>query len=87
MVTGVTDYEGATRAPAFFADEAGVREFESKFERYGPFMSGLNDGQSETPTMMAKNLKDHFFGDQITEVSLVEDISDSSYVHPAVTAA
>ena len=86
-ITGVTDDEGATRASAFFADEAGVKEFENKFERLGPLMFGLHDGQSEAPKVMAKKVKDHYFGDKITEASLVDAISDSSYAHPVAAAA
>jgi len=86
-ITGVTDDEGATRASAFFADEAGVLEFENQFERYGPLMFGLHDGQSEAPLVMTKKVKDHYFGDKLTKAPLVDAISDSSYTHPVSTAA
>ena len=48
-IVGVTDDEGATRASAFFADMAGVKEFEDKFEKFGPLMFGFHDGQFEAP--------------------------------------
>jgi len=86
-LTGITDDEGATRASAFFADEAGAKEFEEKFEKYGPLMFGLDDGQSEAPMMNAKKVKDHYFGDKISPYNLVDAISDSSYAHPLETAA
>lgn len=86
-ITGITDDEGATRASAFFADEAGAKEFEEKFEKYGPLMFGLHDGQSEAPMMNAKKVKDHYFGDKISTHNLVDAISDSSYAHPMETAA
>ena len=54
--TGITDDEGATRGAAFFADMAGVRDFEENFEKYGPLMFGLHDGQSEAPKIMAKRV-------------------------------
>ena len=86
-VTGITDDEGGTRASAFFADEEGVTEFENKFDRYAPLMFGLNDGQSEAPIIMVKKVKDHYFGDKITEAPLVDAISDSSYAHPFATTS
>jgi carboxylesterase type B len=86
-ITGITDDEGATIASAFFADETGAKEFEDKFEKYAPLMFGLHDGQSEAPMMMAKKVKDHYFGDKITTYSLVDAISDSSYAHPVEAAA
>ena len=86
-ITGITDDEGATRASAFFADESGVKEFEEKFEKYGPLMFGLDDGQSEAPMMNAKKVKDHYFGDKLSTYTLVDAISDSSYAHPVETAA
>ena len=54
--TGITDDEGATRGAALFADMAGVRDFEENFEKYGPLMFGLHDGQSEAPKIMAKRV-------------------------------
>jgi hypothetical protein len=54
--SGLTDDEGAARGTAFFADMAGVREFEENFEKYGPLMFGLHDGQSEAPKIMAKRV-------------------------------
>ena len=53
---GITDDEGATRGAAFFADMAGVRDFEENFDKYGPLMFGLHDGQSEAPKIMAKRV-------------------------------
>jgi hypothetical protein len=35
---------------------AGVRDFEENFEKYGPLMFGLHDGQSEAPKIMAKRV-------------------------------
>jgi len=90
-IVGVTDDEGATRSAAFFADMAGVKEFEDKFEKYGPLMFGFHDGQSEAPKVMAKKVKDFYLGDkpmdQDIASNLVDAISDSSYAHPIDTAA
>jgi len=86
-ITGVTEDEGATRASAFFNDKEGVAEFESLYEVYAPLLFGLHDGQSEDPSAMAERVKDHYFGDKISEPALVDAISDSSYAYPAATAA
>jgi len=90
-IVGVTDDEGATRAAAFFADMAGVKEFEDKFEKYGPLMFGFHDGQSEAPKVMAKKVKDFYLGEKPMDLTiasnLVDAISDSSYAHPIDTAA
>jgi len=86
-ITGITDDEGATRAAPFFADDAGVKDFEEKFEKYGPLMFGFHDGQSEAPMMNAKKVKDHYFGDKMSTYTLVDAISDSAYAHPIETAA
>ena len=48
-MAGMTDDEGAYRAHAFFNDMAGVREFEESYDKLGPLMFGLHDGQSEAP--------------------------------------
>jgi len=90
-IIGVTDDEGATRASAFFADMSGVKEFEDKFEKYGPLMFGFHDGQSEAPKIMAKKVKDFYLGDKVMDLdiasNIVDAISDSSYAHPIDTAA
>jgi len=86
-LTGITDDEGAARASVFFADEEGVKEFETKFEKYGPLMFGFHDGQSEAPMMNAKKVKDHYFGDKIQTFTLVDAISDSAYAYPIETSA
>lgn len=86
-ITGVTDNEGATRAAAFFDDKEGVTEFEQMYDTIGPFMFGLHDGQSEDPKAIANKIKDYYFGDKISESTLVDAISDSSYSYPVSTAA
>jgi len=90
-IVGITDDEGADRGHAFFADMRGVREFEEKFETLGPLMFGLADGQSEAPKIMAKKVKDFYWGDEAlgeeNAESLVNAISDSSYAHPIDTAS
>ncbi len=55
-ITGITDDEGAFRASTFFADMKAVREFEEEFEKYGPLMFGLHDGQSEAPKINAQRV-------------------------------
>jgi len=90
-IVGITDDEGALRAHTFFSDMRGVREFEEKFETLGPLMFGLGDGQSEAPKIMAKKVKDFYWGEhdlgEETATSLVDAISDSSYAHPVDTAS
>ena len=90
-IVGLTDDEGATRSSAFFADPAGVVEFEANFDKYAPLMFGFHDGQSEAPKVMAKKVKDFYLGDkkldQESAALLVDAISDSSYAHPIDTAA
>jgi len=90
-ITGITDDEGATRTYAFFADLAGVREWEERFAELGPLMFGLHDGQSEAPKIMASKVRDFYFGSLPLEAAaskgLVDAISDSSYAHPVDTAA
>ena len=90
-MVGLTDDEGATRSAAFFADPAGVKEFEENFEKFGPLMFGFHDGQAEAPKVMAKKVKDFYLGDAAMDQSvagnLVDAISDSSYAHPIDTAA
>ena len=51
-MAGMTDDEGAYRAHSFFNDMRGVREFEENYEKYGPMMFGLHDGQSEAPKVI-----------------------------------
>ena len=48
-MAGMTDDEGAYRAHSFFADMRGVREFEEGYEKLGPQMFGVSNGQSEAP--------------------------------------
>lgn len=88
-IVGLTDDEGATRGSAFFADMAGVREFEESLEKYGPLMFGFHDGQSEAPKIMSKRVKDFYWADKSLDKdiasSLVDAISDSSYAHPIDT--
>ena len=55
-VTGLTDDEGAFKASVFFSDMAGVKEFESQFEKFGPVMFGLHDGQTEAPKINAQKV-------------------------------
>jgi len=86
-ITGVTDQEGATRASAFFSDIDGRSVMENDYVKIAPLMFGMNDGQSEAPQIMVGKVKDHYFGDKISEASLVDALSDSSYSYPALTAA
>ena len=90
-IVGITDDEGANRAHAFFSDARGVREFEEQFEKLGPLMFGLADGQSTAPKIMAKKVKDFYWGESAlgeeSSSSLVDAISDSSYAHPIDTAS
>ena len=85
-IVGLTDDEGADRSHAFFSDMRGVREFEEKFPELGPLMFGLADGQSEAPKIMAKKVKDFYWGEEAlgtdTATALTNAISDSSYAHP-----
>jgi len=85
-ITGITDDEGATRGSAFFADMGGVREFEESFEKLGPLMFGFHDGQSEAPKIMARKVKEFYWGEKSLDrniaSTLVDAISDSSYAVP-----
>ena len=85
-MAGMTDDEGAYRAHAFFADMKGVREFEDSFEKFGPLMFGLHDGQSEAPKVMAQKVKEFYWGAKELEKeeasSLVDAITDSAFSHP-----
>ncbi len=45
------------QASAFFMDMKAVREFEAEFEKYGPLMFGLHDGQSEAPKINAQKVR------------------------------
>ena len=86
----MTSDEGAYKAMPFFSDMAGVREFEEQFEKLGPLMFGFHDGQCEAPKVMAKRVKDFYWGDKPLDKdiaqALVDAISDSSYAHPIDTA-
>lgn len=90
-ITGLTDDEGAFKASAFFSDMKSVREFESEFEKLGPLMFGLHDGQSEAPKVNAQKVRDYYWGgkelDKDNSKRLVDAISDSSYSHPIDTAS
>ncbi len=55
-IVGMTDDEGAFKVSAFFTDMKAVREFESEFEKYGPLMFGMHDGQSEAPKINAQKV-------------------------------
>ena len=89
-MAGMTDDEGAYRAHAFFADMKGVREFEEGFEKFGPMMFGLHDGQSEAPKVMAQKVKEFYWGAKELEreeaSSLVDAITDSGFSHPIDTS-
>lgn len=90
-IVGLTDDEGAFKASAFFSDMKAVREFEAEFEKLGPLMFGLHDGQSEAPKVNAQRVRDYYWGTaelgkDVAE-KLVNAISDSSYSHPIDTAA
>ena len=84
-MAGMTDDEGAYRAHAFWADMKGVREFEESFEKFGPMMFGLHDGQSEAPKVMAQKVKEFYWGAKELEredaSSLVDAITDSAFSH------
>ena len=56
-ITGLTDDEGAFKASAFFSEMKTVREFEEDFEKIGPLMFGLHDGQSEAPKVNAQKVR------------------------------
>jgi carboxylesterase type B len=91
-IIGLTDDEGAFKASAFLQDMKAVREFEAEFEKLGPLMFGLHDGQSEAPKVNAAKVRDYYWGatqpiDQDTIHKLVHAISDSSYSHPIDTAS
>ena len=89
-MAGLTDDEGAYRAHAFWADMRGVREFEESFEKFGPMMFGLHDGQSEAPKVMAQKVKEFYWGAKELEKeeasSLVDAITDSAFSHPIDTS-
>ena len=87
-MAGLTDDEGALRAHAFFADMKGVREFEDSFEKLGPMMFGLHDGQSEAPKVMAGKVKQFYWADKEIdrEEAVVDAITDSHYSHPIDTS-
>jgi len=90
-VVGITDDEGADRGHAFFSDMKAVREYEEDYEKLGPLMFGLGDGQSEAPKIMAKRVKDFYWGEEElgpeTSTALINAISDSSYSYPVDAAS
>ena len=91
-VVGLTDDEGSFKASAFFTDPKTVKEFEADFEKLGPLLFGLHDGQSEAPKIMAQRVREYYWGkdseiDKDNAVRLVDAISDSSYSHPIDTAS
>ena len=91
-ISGITDDEGAFKASAFFNDMKTVREFEEDFEKLGPLMFGLHDGQSEAPKINAQRVREYYWGadkqlDKDNMADLVNAISDSSYSHPVDTAS
>jgi hypothetical protein len=69
----------------------GVREFEESYEKYGPLMFGLHDGQCEAPKIMAQRVKDFYWADKELDrdiaSSLVDALTDSAYTHPIDTSA
>jgi carboxylesterase type B len=89
-IAGLTDDEGAFKTSAFIADMKAVREFEEDFEKIGPYMFGLHDGQSEAPKVNSQRVRDYYWGEVIEKDNvgkLVNAISDSSYSHPIDTAS
>jgi len=88
-ITGLTDDEGSLRGSVFFADPAGVQEFQEKFETLGPLMLGFHDGHAEAPKIMAKKVKEFYLADQPMDGTnanqIIDAISDSSYAHPVDT--
>lgn len=90
-ITGLTDDEGAFRASAFFSDMSAVREFEDQFEKLGPLMFGLHDGQTEAPKINSQKIREYYWGDRQLDKdnanALVNAISDSSYSHPIDTSS
>lgn len=57
-IVGLTDDEGAFKASSFFTDMKAVNEFQEQFEKLGPLMFGLHDGQSEAPKINAQKVKE-----------------------------
>jgi carboxylesterase type B len=90
-MVGLTDDEGAFKTSAFFADLKAVREFEAEFEKLGPLLFGVHDGQSEAPKMNAQKVRQYYWADQMLDKAnahlLSNAISDSSYAHPIDTAS
>ena len=89
-MAGLTDDEGAYRAHAFFNDMRGVREFEENFDKFGPLMFGLHDGQSEAPKIMAQKVREFYWANKEIEreeaAAVVDALTDSSYSHPIDTS-
>ena len=89
-MAGMTDDEGAYRAHSFFNDMPGVREFEENFEKYGPLMFGLHDGQSEAPKVMAQKVREFYWGskeiDREDAAAVVDALTDSGYTHAVDTS-
>jgi len=79
------------RASAFFDQMEGVREFESDFEKLGPLMFGLHDGQTEAPKANAQKVREYYWGQETLDKDnarkLSDAISDSSYAHAIDTAS
>jgi len=90
-MAGMTDDEGAYRAHSFFNDMRGVREFEENYEKYGPMMFGLHDGQSEAPKVMAQKVREFYWGGKEIEkdeaAAVVDALTDSGYSHAVDTSA
>jgi len=90
-VVGITDDEGADRAHSLFSNMKAVKEYEEDFDKIGPLMFGLTDGQSEAPKIMAKRVKDFYWADSElghdNVQELVNAISDSSYAFPVDAAS
>ena len=72
-------------------DKKAIREFESEFEKLGPYLFGFHDGQCEAPKIHSQQIKDYYWGNNDIDFSnikgFVNAISDSSYSHPVDTAA
>ena len=56
LIIGITDDEGAFKASALMHDMKALKELESEFEKLGPLIFGLHDGQCEAPKIHANQV-------------------------------
>ena len=57
LIMGITDDEGAFKASALMHDMKALKELESEFEKLGPLIFGLHDGQCEAPKIHANQVQ------------------------------